>query len=99
MSRDVLERIREAAAAVVAQARFVRIDAARLRTLAAELARTPAQASHLDPAHQDLGGADATLAYVVTLDAINFGSGWFPYLRKRAILEYGQVIREVNTKR
>jgi hypothetical protein len=83
VSRDVLERIREAAAAVVAQARFVRIDAARLRTLAAELARTPAQASHLDPAHQDLGGADTTLAYVVTLDAINFGSGWFPHLRKR----------------
>jgi hypothetical protein len=83
MSRDVLERIREACAAVVARARCVRIDAARLRALAADLARTPAPASHLDPAHQDLGGEAATLAYVVTLDAINFGSGWFPHLRKR----------------
>ena len=83
MSRDVLERIREACAAVVERARFVRIDEARLRALAADLARTPAPASHLDPAHQDLGGEAATLAYVVTLDAINFGSGWFPHLRKR----------------
>ena len=83
MSRDVLDRVREACAEVVRRARFVRIDDARLRALAAELARTPVQPSHLDPAHQGLGGADATLAYVLTLDAINFGSGWFPYLRKR----------------
>jgi hypothetical protein len=26
---------------------------------------------------------DATLAYVITLDAINFGSGYFPHLKKR----------------
>jgi len=83
VSRDVLERIREAAAAVAARARFVRIDAERLSALAAGLACVPAEVSHLDPAHHGLGGADATLAYVVTLDAINFGSGWFPYLRKR----------------
>ena len=83
MSADVLERIRAACAEVHRRARFVRIDPERLRALAAELASAPPSASHLDPAHQDLGSAEATLAYVLTLDAINFGSGWFPHLCKR----------------
>jgi hypothetical protein len=83
LSADVLDRIREACAEVQRRARFVRIDALRLRALAAELGNTPAPASHLDPAHQDLGSPEATLAYVLILDAINFGSGWFPALRKR----------------
>jgi hypothetical protein len=30
-----------------------------------------------------VGERDRTLAYVITLDAINFGSGYFPHLRKR----------------
>jgi hypothetical protein len=83
VSADVLDRIRAACAEVHRRARFVRIDAERLRALAAELGSSPAPASHLDPAHQDLGSREATLAYVLTLDAINFGSGWFPTLRKR----------------
>jgi len=83
VSADVLDRIRAACAEVHRRARFVRIDAERLRALAAELGSTPAPASHLDPAHQDLGSPEATLAYVLILDAINFGSGWFPTLRKR----------------
>jgi hypothetical protein len=37
----------------------------------------------LDPATHYLGEPDATLAYVLTLDAINFGSGYFPHLTKR----------------
>ena len=42
----------------------------------------PAQPS-LDPGQRGLGDEARTLAFVVTLDAINFGSGWFPQLRKR----------------
>jgi hypothetical protein len=42
-----------------------------------------ASAAQPDPAHQRLGSEAETLAYIVTLDAINFGSGWFPVLRKR----------------
>lgn len=83
MSADVLDRIRAACAEVHRRARFVRIDDAALRVLARELGRSAAPASHLDPAHQDLGSPEATLAYVLVLDAINFGSGWFPTLRKR----------------
>jgi len=83
VSGDVLDRIREACAVVSRRASSVRIDDARLRALAAELGRTPPLPSHLDPAHQHLGSTEATLAYVLTLDAINFGSGFFPHLAKR----------------
>jgi hypothetical protein len=61
----------------------VRIDAVRLSALARELARAARPPAGPDPAHQRLGGRAATLAYVVTLGAVNFGSGWFPRLRKR----------------
>ena len=36
-----------------------------------------------DVEHHFRGDEDETVAYVVTLDAVNFGSGWFPKLRKR----------------
>jgi len=77
------DAVREACAAVMAEARHVRIDPARLDAVAAELAEAPPPAPSLDPAHHHLGDPAATLAYVLTLDAINFGSGWFPFLRKR----------------
>ena len=37
-----------------------------------------------DEAHHFRGTEEETVAYVVALDAVNFGSGWFPKLRKRA---------------
>ena len=36
-----------------------------------------------DPVHHYLGPPDATAAYILTLDAVNFGSGYFPHLLKR----------------
>jgi len=80
---DVFDRIRASCAEVARRAESVRIDAERSRALARRLRETPAPEPHLDPAHRDLEGEDVTLAYVLVLDAINFGSGWFPYLRKR----------------
>lgn len=75
--------IRAASAEVARRARHVRIDDEALEELAAVLARErPAQPS-LDPGQRGLGDEARTLAFVVTLDAINFGSGWFPQLRKR----------------
>ena len=83
MSEALLDRIRDACARVAANARRVRVDAAGIESLARDLARTPPPPPHLDPAHHHVGDDDARLAYVVTLDAINFGSGYFPYLSKR----------------
>ena len=75
--------IRAAAANVAERARFVRIEQSELQRLALELADQAGSPAQLDPAHHHLGSEAETLAYIVTLDAINFGSGWFPVLRKR----------------
>jgi len=80
---NVFARIRAACAEVACGARQVEIDAARLRAFCAELLAEPARPPGLDPAHHLLGRGGDTLAYVITLDAINFGSGWFPWLEKR----------------
>ena len=84
MSDDLLDRIPEACAEVAERARWVHIDEGGFEkwvdTLASPASPAAAQA---DPAHHFRGDARSTLAYVVTLDAINFGSGWFPELRKR----------------
>jgi hypothetical protein len=83
VSPDVFARIRRACAAVMERARHVRVDHESARALVRDLAAPPLPAPQLDPAHHHVGDAASTLAYVLTLDAINFGSGWFPHLRKR----------------
>jgi hypothetical protein len=65
------------------RAQHVHIDRDRLRAFCAELLAEPGRPAGLDPAHHLLGCGGDTLAYVITLDAINFGSGWFPYIEKR----------------
>jgi hypothetical protein len=83
---DVLDAVREACAIVAARARHVAIDEARLAAMAAELAVAPPPPVVWDERHHHRGDAESTLAFVLTLDAINFGSGWFPTLRKRGAL-------------
>ena len=78
----VFDRIREACAEVAARADSVRIDREALERFAEELASDERAAQVYDPVHHHVGDRDATLAYVLTLDAINFGSGWFPVLDK-----------------
>jgi len=82
----VLDEIRAAAAAVMAAGQSVRLDAERLEALAAALAQAPPPPPAWDVTHHHRGGPASTLAYVLTLDAINFGSGWFPWLAKRGSL-------------
>ena len=71
------DEIRAAAAAVAARARFVRIADENIEPYAATL---PAES----PPAPDLEGAslEQRAAFSLTLNAINFGSGWFPTLRK-----------------
>lgn len=80
---DVFDHIRAGARAVSERARFIRVDRDALAGLAERVAAEVEEPALLDPAHHYEGGADETLAYVVTLDAVNFGSGWFPLLAKR----------------
>jgi hypothetical protein len=80
----VLDEVRTHAARLAAAAQLVRIDVERIPAYAATLPVSQGRAPELDPATHYLGAPDATLAYLVTLDAINFGSGYFPHLQKRA---------------
>lgn len=80
----LFDRIRRAAAEVTRRASDVRIDDERLDALAGELATAPAAYDDLDPMHHFAGDAERALAFTIALDAINFGSGWFPVLKKRA---------------
>jgi len=80
---SVAEMVRSACAWVASRARFVRLDETALPAYAAALPRS-VEASPPDPA-TDLIEADgeARAAFVLCLDAINFGSGWWPTIRKR----------------
>src|SRR5438445_10544740 len=79
----LLDDVRAQAAATASTARFVTIDASAIDAYARSLPLAAASAATLDPATHYAGQPDATQAYVVTLDAINFGSGYFPHLKKR----------------
>ena len=80
--RLCFDAIRERSERVVGRARFVKIDDDALSRLASVL-RSPLPEAGPDPAHLRFATPDVTLAYVITLDAINFGSGWFPHMKKR----------------
>lgn len=80
----LLDDVRANAATIAESAQFVRICHERLAPYAASLPVAEARTPELDPATHYLGDPDLTLAYVITLDAINFGSGYFPHVRKRA---------------
>src|SRR4051794_20506785 len=70
--------VRRHCAEVAAQARSVRIDATALDGV------EPSEPPELDPQVHYLEGAPEDVArYLLALDAINFGSGWFPLLQKR----------------
>jgi hypothetical protein len=85
---SLLDEVRTSCAQVAAHARSVRVDMDALAgdELLAKLAAPAPQESpaELDPACHYLEGEPADVAdYLLALDAINFGSGWFPTLRKR----------------
>jgi hypothetical protein len=76
----ITEEVRANCARVAEQAEHVRIDL----DAAAEV--QPAEPPPLDPECHYLEGEPADVAdYMLALDAINFGSGWFPTLRKREL--------------
>ena len=82
-SESVPDRVRSACAWVAERARAARIDEAAIEAYAAGL---PAAVKALEP-EPPIGPVaadrEARIAFVVCLDAINFGSGWWPTIRKR----------------
>ncbi|MFK7896889.1 MAG: queuosine salvage family protein [Myxococcota bacterium] len=82
MSGGLFEQIRSNCAEVTRRAKSVRIDEEGLAKFAGELAAAEWPTHDLDPLHDFEGDDQAKLSLTITLDAINFGSGWFPELRK-----------------
>jgi hypothetical protein len=83
-AHDLLERIRVRCAEVTAEAQSVHIVEPRVSTYAAEIGRAAPGTDPADPAHHDVTEhAETRALFVLALDAINFGSGWFPVLAKR----------------
>jgi hypothetical protein len=80
---DVLDDIRSACARVSAEAAWVRIDHERLEAYADSYPHDPADNTAIDPGRVRAGDDEETASFVIALDAINFGSGYFPYIRKR----------------
>jgi hypothetical protein len=78
---SVPDRVRTACARVAGLARSVAIEETAVASYAVALADSP----KLPPSDLPLSNADRELraAFVLCLDAINFGSGWWPTIRKR----------------
>ena len=91
------DQVREDTASVMASARFVRIDEEALAAYdpgADEAVPAPA----LSPVEHYLEGTPGDVSqYLLTLDAINFGSGWAPTLRKRRDPATGRAVSAART--
>jgi hypothetical protein len=83
------DEVRAACAEVAASATSVRIDRERLEAYLP----SPVQPPPLDPERHYLEGSQADVAtYLLVLDAINFGSGWFPTIAKRTDPTTGRTV-------
>src|SRR5437660_8366939 len=74
------DEVRSTCAEVARRARRVSIDLEALGRV------QPGEPGGLDPDRHFLeGDSEAVTMYLLSLSAVNFGSGWFPQLRKRAL--------------
>jgi hypothetical protein len=72
------DEVRETCARIATAARWVGIDSEALARI------EPGAPPQLDPTRHYLEGSEQDVAmYMLVLDAVNFGSGWFPTLVKR----------------
>ena len=81
--KDLFEQVRRACKKVAAQATQVQINYDYIPAYAASLAVKSMVSPELDPRCHYLDREEETVAFLLTLDTINFGSGYFPHLRKR----------------
>jgi hypothetical protein len=82
LERSLPDRVRKACARVAERARFVRIEEAAIAAYARRL--MDAESAPASPsAEPELTDREARAAFAICLDAINFGSGWWPTIRKR----------------
>jgi hypothetical protein len=81
---SLFSQIRSAAARVAQDAQFVLFQEDWVAPYAASLSLQGIPEPVYDTEHHFRGSDADTAAYLLTLDSVNFGSGYFPYLLKRA---------------
>lgn len=86
------ERVRRTCAAVTARAEVVAIDHERLATYAATIPPEPACRPTLAPGDLPTVDREGLVAWVLTVNAVNFGSGFFPVLAKRPGLSGSRTV-------
>ena len=83
MGVHLLKQVRSVCKAVTERARHVQINYDLISSYARSLPLAKTIAPEHDPESHYLGQDEATATFFLTLDTINFGSGYFPQLHKR----------------
>ncbi len=83
MQINVFDNVRNACQQVAEKAIHVRINDDLIPAYALSLPLDKAISPELDLQSHYLGRGDDTVAFILTLNTINFGSGYFPHLNKR----------------
>ena len=78
-----MDELRQACATVAGRAHSVTVVTEAIPAYAAALAALVRVDTDTDPPPATAAEREARAAYWLTMDAVNFGSGWFPTLRKR----------------
>jgi hypothetical protein len=98
MASSVPDRVRAACAWVASRARSVQIEQESIEAYTSSLPLVGAAPP--DPTtHFGEGDREARAAFVICLNAINFGSGWWPTIRKRPGLSGYSTIAAGVTER
>lgn len=84
MPEKIFDQIRDTCQEVAARAGHVQINYDRIIAYASSLPLEKAVRPQLDPNCHYLGRQKDTLSFLLVLDSINFGSGYFPHLHKRS---------------
>jgi hypothetical protein len=83
MTEIIFDQIRKTCEAVARRANFVHINHDRIAAYAFSLPIEKAASPQLDPGCHYLDRQQDTVSFLLVLDSINFGSGYFPHLDKR----------------
>jgi Potential Queuosine, Q, salvage protein family len=82
-SASIPDQVRAACAWVAERSRFVRIEEGAAEPYARVLRESPDPPAPDPGTHLTEGDREACATFVICLDTINFGSGWWPTIRKR----------------
>lgn len=86
------DRVRHTCAEVTARATTVTIDPEQLQRYVATIPPGPACRPTLEPGDLPALDRDGLVAWVLTVNAVNFGSGFFPVLAKRPGLSGSRTV-------